>query len=413
MNLFTSDFMGYGGSTPAPIGEPWLSARYYVPGANPHRDGAGGNAADPPQTVLRNVAGSPTSLSGDTQIVSAPNYPTMRGLLEFVHDLMHGFVNMGGAHISFRDPFVFLLHSNVDRLFALWQTQPGHPERLDPNTVYGAESNDPSLNGNIEPWSTGHSVDQFGVEHFTRPWFAPENEGIPKNYKHPSVVTPPRYDTRPPQLVLQNFGFTAGGWRIEQHPRFLADLTGDRRADIVGFGDGGVWVSLNNGDGTFQAPQLVLQNFGFTAGGWRVERHPRFLADLTGDGRADIVGFGDGGAWVSRNNGNGTFQAPQLAVQNFGFSAGGWRVERHPRFLADLTGDRSAEIVGFGDGGVWVSRNNGNGTFQAPQLVLQNFGFTAGGWRVEQHPRFLADLTGDGRADIVGFGDGGVWVWWP
>ncbi|GAA4971448.1 subtilisin family serine protease [Nonomuraea thailandensis] len=213
-----------------------------------------------------------------------------------------------------------------------------------------------------------------------------------------------------PQLVVQNFGYEAGGWRVERHPRFLADLTGDGRVDIVGFGGAGVWVSRNNGNGTFQAPQLVVQNFGYEAGGWRVERHPRFLADLTGDGRADIVGFGHAGVWVSLNNGNGTFQAPKLVVGNFGHGAGGWRVDRHPRFLADVTGDRRADIVGFGDGGVWVSLNNGNGTFQAPQLVVQNFGYEAGGWRVERHPRFLADLTGDGRADIVGFGHAGVWV---
>src|SRR5439155_18005847 len=31
LNLFTDDFMGYGGGTTKPIGEPWLSARYYVP----------------------------------------------------------------------------------------------------------------------------------------------------------------------------------------------------------------------------------------------------------------------------------------------------------------------------------------------------------------------------------------------
>jgi hypothetical protein len=55
-------------------------------------------------------------------------------------------------------------------------------------------SSNPSA-GNVEPWSTGHSFDQFGVEHFTRPWFAPENEGSPKTYKHPSIVAPPRYDT--------------------------------------------------------------------------------------------------------------------------------------------------------------------------------------------------------------------------
>jgi hypothetical protein len=118
-----------------------------------------------------------------------------------------------------------------------------------------------------------------------------------------------------------------------------------------------VWVSLNNGNGTFQAPQLVVANFGYNAGGWRVDRHPRFLADTTGDGRADIVGFGDGGVWVSRSLPNNTFENPGLLVTNFGYTAGGWRVDRHPRFLADTTGDGRADIVGFGDGGVWIARS--------------------------------------------------------
>jgi hypothetical protein len=99
-------------------------------------------------------------------------------------------------------------------------------------------------------------------------------------------------------MVVANFAYNAGGWRVDMHPRFLADLTGDGRADIVGFGEAGVWVALNNGNGTFQAPQMVVPSFGYNAGGWRVERHPRFLADLTGDGRADIVGFGNAGVWA-------------------------------------------------------------------------------------------------------------------
>ena len=215
---------------------------------------------------------------------------------------------------------------------------------------------------------------------------------------------------QPLQAVVENFCYSSGGWRVEKHPRFLADVTGDGRPDIVGFGDHFVWVSRNNGDGTFQAPQSVVGNFAYEAGGWRVERHPRFLADTTGDGRADIVGFGNAGVWVSRNNGDGTFQPPAKVVDNFGYDAGGWRVERHPRFVVDLTGDGRADIVGFGNAGVWVSRNNGDGTFQPPAKVVDNFGYDAGGWRVEKHPRFLADTTGDGRPDIVGFGDQFVWV---
>jgi hypothetical protein len=213
-----------------------------------------------------------------------------------------------------------------------------------------------------------------------------------------------------PQQVVANFGYNAGGWRVERHPRLMADTSGDRRADIVGFGNAGVWVSRAQADGSFGAPQMVVANFGYNAGGWRVERHPRFMADTTGDGRADIVGFGNDGVWVSRAQANGTFSAPQRVVANFGYNAGGWRVERHPRFMADTTGDGRADIVGFGNDGVWVSRAQPDGSFAAPQMVVANFGYNAGGWRVERHPRLMADTTGDGRADIVGFGNDGVWI---
>ncbi|MBM2618523.1 VCBS repeat-containing protein [Actinoplanes sp. LDG1-06] len=211
------------------------------------------------------------------------------------------------------------------------------------------------------------------------------------------------------RLVVANFGYTAGGWRVERHPRFMADTTGDKRADIVGFGDAGVWISRAQPNGSYTAPQLVVNNFGYTAGGWRVEKHPRFVADLTGDGRADILGFGDAGVWISLAQADGSYSAPELVVANFGYVAGGWRVENHPRFLADTTGDGRLDIVGFGDAGVWVSRSLGGGKFEPPGLVVTNFGYVAGGWRVDKHPRFVVDSTGDGKADIIGCGDAGVW----
>jgi hypothetical protein len=192
LNLFTADFMGYGGTSSQDIGEPWLSAGYYDP-ATPNDRDVTDNPADPPAHVVRSVNGSPASAATDTGVVNASDFPTMSGLLESVHNSMHGFVNMGGAHISFRDPFVFMLHSNMDRLFALWQTQAGHSARLDPATIYGTDT--AALSVNVEPWSTGHSVDSFGSEHFTRPWYAPESQGAPHTYLDPSVVFPPCYDT--------------------------------------------------------------------------------------------------------------------------------------------------------------------------------------------------------------------------
>ena len=96
-------------------------------------------------------------------------------------------------------------------------------------------------------------------------------------------------------------------------------------------------------------------------GAWSVIRG--VLADTNGDGRADIVGFGDAGAYVSRAQANGAFAPVQFAIGNYGYSAGSWRVELHPRFLADTNGDACADIVGFGDAGVWVSRAKPDGTF--------------------------------------------------
>jgi phospholipase C len=211
---------------------------------------------------------------------------------------------------------------------------------------------------------------------------------------------------QPARLVSGDLAFNSG-WRVANHPRFVIDLTGDGRADVLGFGDDGAWVTRGNGDGSFQPAQFVLQELGFNQG-WRVDSHPRFVVDLTGDGRSDIVGFGNDGVWVALGNGDGSFQSARFVLGELGFNQG-WRVDKHPRFVTDLTGDGRADIVGFGDDGVWVALGNGDGTFQPARFILANLGANAG-WRVEDHPRFLADVTGDGRPDLVGFGTDGMWV---
>ena len=211
------------------------------------------------------------------------------------------------------------------------------------------------------------------------------------------------------QLVLADFGYESG-WRVDWHPRFLADLTGNGHADIIGFGNRGVCVALGNGDGTFEESRLVLADFGYEGGGWQPDRHPRFLADLTGNGHADIIGFGNRGVCVALGNGDGTFEESRLVLADFGYEGGGWQLDRHPRFLADLTGNGHADIIGFGNRGVCVALGNGDGTFEESRLVLADFGYEGGGWQPDRHPRFLADLTGNGHADIIGFGNRGVCV---
>ncbi len=214
-----------------------------------------------------------------------------------------------------------------------------------------------------------------------------------------------------PHFVLADLGFEQG-WRVEKHLRLLGDITGDGRADIVAFGDAGTYVAVSDGNGTFAfTPVPAVADFGFDQG-WRVDQHPRFVADITGDGRGDIVGFGNDGVYVALSAGNGSFSfTPVPVLADFAVNAGGWHLDKHPRFLADLTGDGGADIVGFGDAGVYVALSNGDGTFTfAPVPVIGDFGAEAGGWQVDMHPRFLADLTGDAKADIVGFGNAGVYA---
>jgi hypothetical protein len=213
--------------------------------------------------------------------------------------------------------------------------------------------------------------------------------------------------------VLRAFGHgqQAGGWLADKHPRFLADTTDSGRLDVVGFHDDGVWVSLQDEEGKFAEPLYVLDDFGTGQGWTSVEEHPRFLVSTTSGGAVDIVGFGPQGVVVARGRGNGTFEPTKLVLNDFGH-AQEWTSDKHLRFLADVTGDGNPDVVGFGDEGVWVSHNRGDGQFEQAQLVCRGFGYNddAGAWRVEHHPRFLADITGDGRVDIVGFGGPGVYV---
>ncbi len=211
----------------------------------------------------------------------------------------------------------------------------------------------------------------------------------------------------PPEFQFANFGYAAGGWQVDQHPRILADLTGNGRADIIAFGYDGVWTALSNGDGTFTAPSFVFPYYG-TAQGWDATKHVRLMADVNGDGRADIVGFGDDGVWTALSNGDGTFALPQYVSGQFGANQG-WDPVKHVRVMADLTGNGMADIVAFGDTGVWTALARPNGSFATGRQCFDSF-LCKPGWDPAKHVRIMADLSGDGKADIVGFGDAGVWT---
>jgi hypothetical protein len=216
-----------------------------------------------------------------------------------------------------------------------------------------------------------------------------------------------------PTFELAAFGTMAGGWSSDNtYPRELADVNLDGRADIIGFSSAGVYESLATAGGHFAMPTFELAAFGTMAGGWSSnDTYPRKLADVNGDGRADIVGFGADGVYVSLATTGGHFAMPTFELAAFGTNAGGWSSDDlYPRTLADVNGDGMADIVGFGSAGVYVSLATGGGHFAASVLRLSAFGASAGGWSSsDTFPREVADITGDAKADIVGFGSTGVW----
>lgn len=297
LNLFTNTLFGYGGSSLASIGEPWLSAGYYVPGTPNDRD-VTNNPADAPANVRRSISGSPAATSQDNGVLAALDYSDMRSALESIHDSMHGFVNMGGQHISFRDPFVFMLHSNVDRIFARWQTDPAHTERLEPDTVYGTESG--LMNEVVEPWSGGINI---------RPWATPDNQGVPHTYKHLSIVTPPCYVTNHTHVVKAEV-LNAGTPPVINFNDVPETSTTVRAAVFRVYGCGDVTIQVKPGFGP-AAPFSILQPL---SGSITVGHELKPYRDVR-----IWIAYTAGAAGVAVPDGSVTFQCTQSG-QEFTFS---------------------------------------------------------------------------------------------
>jgi hypothetical protein len=197
----------------------------------------------------------------------------------------------------------------------------------------------------------------------------------------------------------------AHGWTVQDFVRTVADVNGDGKADLVGFGQTGVWVSLSTGS-TFPPPTLWLPAFDL-AHGWTVQSFVRTTGDVNGDGKDDLIGFGKDGVYVSLSTGSSPFPAPTRWLLGFDL-AHGWTVQNYVRTVGDVNGDGKDDLIGFGQDGVYVSLSTGS-TFPPPTRWAPVFG-SAQGWTVQNHVRTVGDINGDGAVDLVGFGPDGVWI---
>lgn len=179
------------------------------------------------------------------------------------------------------------------------------------------------------------------------------------------------------------------GWDGSIHPFTLADVNGDGISDVVGF-QKGTQVALGKTD-RFQPATLWINEFS-NENGWSVGQR-RLLSDVNGDGLADVVAFDTTGFKVALSNG-AKFQKPK-SYPYFG-QVNGWNSST-PIFLQDVNGDHLMDVIGFKDD-VQVSLGSSGG-FLKPVQWSSGFGNTSG-WLGTQ--RLLADMNGDGLADVVG-----------
>ncbi len=187
-NLFTPQFMG---NAHGDAGPPLQDFESTEGGGHTH--------------IWRNLLGGAPGITSDHDLIHASDgamqndqYTQFLNAMQGAHGYAHSAYIRGTIaqpHFSFHDPFVFLLHSNVDRLWAMWQTQIGQEWRLDPNQTYGTPGADPtsSLYTEVQPWA---GDDGTGFPPL-RPWAPPENQQVHKTYKDITIVAPACYDTLP------------------------------------------------------------------------------------------------------------------------------------------------------------------------------------------------------------------------
>jgi hypothetical protein len=143
----------------------------------------------------------------------------------------------------------------------------------------------------------------------------------------------------------------------------------------VGFAADGVYVALSTGEG-FAQPVKWMDGYGTTAGWANQDAYPRQLIDVDGDGLLDVLGFGGGNVMVALNKRDKFENAPIYSAFTSFTQAGGWTSnDIYPKQATDINGDGRADIIGFHAGGVYVSLNTAAG-FSPAVMWVAGYGYS-------------------------------------
>lgn len=207
----------------------------------------------------------------------------------------------------------------------------------------------------------------------------------------------------------------------------IIDLNHDGLADFVGMGPQGLvyaFGSLHGPHGYTLDPLQMAQVGPIDLGDDQGWNNASTLRDVVADpqtGFDDILAFGYAGVYVAMGqdpatHGGQPFGQLNLAMNDFG-AAQGWSVDQTPRLVGDVNGDGILDIVGLGSTKTFVALGskdqNGNLQFTVdPNLTIGDFG-SAQGWSGTdpQTMRALGDVAGNGHSDLILSGAIDTQVW--
>jgi len=131
--------------------------------------------------------------------------------------------------------------------------------------------------------------------------------------------------------------------------------------------------------------------------------YPRHIEDLNKDGKGDIIGFGNSAIYAAYSTGSKFGNYFTINSATWCRSKGGWTTfNSYPRWVKDVNGDGYPDVVGYASSGVYIAL--GNGKKFGSQKKWHGYYSTGSTWsNFDLYPRHVADVNGDGKADVVGF----------